>query len=109
MTAPAVAQFRSRPGIIRLGAPGDATITLRVEVPEVWDVVRMEIPPTMPAAVVKQRALEELVADFSHPEEWVIKLRGFEVLDESASVADVGATNGSTFLITGRRRRPVKD
>ena len=36
------------------------------------------------------------------------KLRGWEVLDEGASLADAGATDGSIFLLTHRRRRPVK-
>jgi hypothetical protein len=59
-------------------------------------------------AVVKQRALEELVPDFSNSDEWVVKLRGFEVLDESVTLTDAGAKNGSTFLITNRHRKPVK-
>jgi hypothetical protein len=40
--------------------------------------------------------------------EYVIKLRGFEVLDENVSLADAGARNGSIFLLTHRRRRPVR-
>ena len=41
-------------------------------------------------------------------EDFVLKLRGWEVLDESASLADVGAVDGSIFLLTHRRRRPVR-
>ena len=40
--------------------------------------------------------------------QFVVKLNGFEVLDENVSVADSGATNGSTFLVSYRRRRPVR-
>jgi hypothetical protein len=107
MTSP-VAEFRSRPGVLRIGAPGDPTMALRVEVPEVWDVVRFEISPSTPTAALKQRALEVLVPDFSSPDEWVLKFRGFEILDESVSLSETGAKNGSTFLITSRRRKPVK-
>ena len=39
---------------------------------------------------------------------YVMKLRGWEVLDEGQSVADVGAIDGSIFLLTNRRRRPVR-
>jgi len=38
----------------------------------------------------------------------ILKLNGFEILDENVSIADTGATNGSTFLVTYRRRRPVR-
>jgi hypothetical protein len=34
--------------------------------------------------------------------------RGWEVLDEGQSIADVGALDGSIFLLTNRRRRPVR-
>jgi hypothetical protein len=108
MTAPPVVEYRARPGGVRLGGAGEPVIALRVEVPEVWDVVRVEAPPATPVAVVKQRALEELVPDFSNSDEWVVKLRGFEVLDESVTLTDAGAKNGSTFLITNRHRKPVK-
>lgn len=108
MTAPPVIEFRSRPGAVRLGSAGEPVLTIRVEVPEVWDVVRVDAPPATPVAVVKQRALEELVSDFSNSEDWIVKLRGFEVLDENATLSDVGVRNGSTLLITNRRRKPVK-
>ena len=40
-TTPFVAQLRSRPGVLRVGAAGEPTITVRVQMPEVWDVVRV--------------------------------------------------------------------
>lgn len=108
MTAPAVSQVRARPGTIRLGGDNEPSITIRVEVPEVWDVIRIEAPPTTPVAVIKQRTLEALEPNATDSDDWVVKLRGFEVLDESASLMDAGAKNGSTFLVMGRHRRPVK-
>jgi len=33
---------------------------------------------------------------------------GWEVLDEAASLADVGVIDGSILLLTFRRRRPVR-
>ena len=108
MTAPPVAQLRARPGTIRIGAANEPAITLRVEVPEVWDVVRIDAPPATPVSVIKPRALEALVPDATDPTAWVVKLHGFEVLDENASLIDVGAKNGSTLLITRRRRVPVR-
>lgn len=105
--APFVAQLRARPGAIRLGIAGDPVITVRVQVPEVWDTVRIDAPPDTPVMVLKQRALETLVSG-AEPVEWVTKLRGFEVLDETASLSAAGVVNGSTLLVTFRRRRPVR-
>lgn len=75
--------------------------------PEVWDTVRIDAPPDTPVTILKQRALETLVRG-ADPAEWMTKLRGFEVLDESATLSAVGALNGSTLLVTSRRRRPVR-
>ena len=105
---PFTANLRSRPGVeIRLGEPGAKTITVRVEVPEVWDVVRIETPPTEPVLNVKLRALDALYPTAESHRDFVVKLNGFEVLDERASVAEAGAVDGSIFLVTHRRRRPV--
>jgi hypothetical protein len=108
VTAPPVAQIRARPGTIRLAAPNEPALVLRVEVPEVWDVVRIEAPPTLPVAELKRRALDALVPGGPDPAQWVVKLRGFEVLDEQSALSAAGALDGSTFLITRRRRTPVK-
>jgi hypothetical protein len=108
VSAPFVAQLRSRPGVVRLGDDGAARITVRVQMPEVWDVLRVETPAEEPVVSLKRRALEALYPQAELHEDFVLKLNGFEVLDETASVADVGAKYGSTFLRTHRRRRPVR-
>lgn len=108
MTTPFVAQLRSRPGVLRLGSDGQQRISLRVQMPEVWDVVRIETPTSEPVAAVKAHALAALYPEDESPDAFVLKLNGYEVLDESVSVADSGAKNGSTFLLTYRRRRPVR-
>lgn len=108
MTTPFVAQLRARPGVLRLGSDGQARITLRVQLAEVWDMVRVETPVTEPVAAVKAEALAALQPGDEPADAFVVKLNGFEVLDENVSVADAGATNGSTFLLSYRRRRPVR-
>jgi hypothetical protein len=102
-----VAQLRARPETIRLGTADAPVITVRVQVPEVWDTVRVDAPPDTPVLTVKERALEALTPGADQAE-YVTKLRGFEVLDEGASLSAAGAVNGSTFLVTSRRRRPVR-
>ena len=108
MTArPFVTELRTREGAIRVGG-GTPSLTLRVEVPEVWDVVVVETSPSTAVADVKRAAVAALLGAGVDPDEIVMKLRGFEVLNESASVADTGAVDGSIFLATYRRRRPVR-
>ena len=105
--APFVTSLRSRPGAIHLGRLDGQGITVRVEVPELWDVVRIVAPPTESVLAVKVAALGALIPK-ADPRHYVIKLRGFEVLDEGLSLADAGAIDGSIFLLTHRRRRPVR-
>ena len=103
-----VSQLRSRPGVVSLGADGAKRISLRVQMPEVWDTVRIETPITESVAAVKSQALAVLDPHGEQAHAFVMKLNGYEVLDEAVSVADAGASDGSTFLLTYRRRRPVR-
>ena len=60
--------------------------------------------PSFPA----ENALDAFIP-YHHPTvDFVMKLRGFEVLDESAPLTVAGARDGSTFLLTYRFRRPVR-
>jgi hypothetical protein len=106
---PFTANLRSRPGLaLRLGEPGQSVITVRVQVPEVWDVIRVETPLSEPVLSLKVRALEALYPAAEYHDQFVVKLNGFEVLDENTSIADTGATDGSIFLVTHRRKRAVR-
>jgi hypothetical protein len=108
MSATFVGSVRSRPQTIRLAPEGAPAITVRVEMPEVWDVVRFEVSPTDAAINLKRRALAALAPDSEFPEEFVLKLRGWEVLDEAAPLAEIGVQDGSILLLTNRRKRPVR-
>jgi hypothetical protein len=106
--APFVTGLRSRTGTIDISRASESSITIRVEMPDIWDVVRVEVSPNEPVVTVKRAALDALGVEAPIPEEFVMKLRGWEVLDESASLTDAGAIDGSIFLLTYRRRRPVR-
>lgn len=112
MTAPFVAELRSRPGVSVLPhAEADAEgglLHLRVEMPEVWDVARINAAPSEPVLAVKVHALAALYPRATSHEDFVMKLRGIEIFDESMSLVDAGARDGSIFLLTHRRRRPVR-
>lgn len=107
-TTPFVAGLRTPPRTIDLARKGEPALTVRVEIAELWDAVRISASANEPVVTIKRAALEALAAADERPEEFVMKLRGWEVLDEGASLADAGAVNGSIFLLIHRRRRPVR-
>ena len=108
MSAPFVAQLRARGDTLRVAHSGGPTITVRVEMPEVWDTVKALVSPDQAVMSLKVRALEALYPKVESHSEFVMKLNGWDVLDESATIASVGAVDGSIFLLTSRRRRPVR-
>ena len=107
-TARFVNQLRSRSDIIQLAADDASAITVRVEMPEKWDTVKVSVSATASARALKVAALNALFPSTEAPEAFVLKFRGWEVLDENASLTDVGAVNGSIFLLTHRHRQPVR-
>jgi hypothetical protein len=108
MSAPFVTSLRSRKSTIHLAEEGVNAITIRVEMPEVWDVVAIVVAPSELVVAVKVRALQALFPEAEHHEDFVVKLRGWEILDEAASLAEAGVIDGSILLLTHRRRRPVR-
>lgn len=108
MTTPFVNQLRTRKAPIRLAREGAAAINIRVEMPEVWDTVLIVVSPTESVLGVKTRALEALFPQADYHEDFVLKLRGWEILEEGAALAEVGVVDGSILLLTHRRRRPVR-
>lgn len=107
MSEPFVASLRTSGSTIPVGAPGASPITIRVEVPERWDVALISVASSASVGEVKRAALRFVSPD-DDAADYVIKLRGFEVLDESVSLGAAGARDGSIFLLTHRRRRPVR-
>lgn len=107
MSASFASQLRTRESI-RLAGEGQGAISVRVQMPESWDALRFEVAPTDSVQRLKLQTLERLAPDARFPENFVMKLGGWEILDERATLSDVGAVSGSTFLLTSRRRRPVR-
>jgi hypothetical protein len=105
---PFVTQLRTPAEAISLGAAGAPTITIRVQLLEAWDAVKVNVEPSTPVATVKARALGVLAPDIPQPADVVTKLGGFEIRDESKSLADAGVKDGSTLLLHMRRRQPLK-
>ena len=108
MTTPFVTQLRARGEALQLAKAGMSSITVRIEMPEVWDTVKAVVSPSEPVLGLKVAALQALYPVGEYHEDFVLKFRGWEVLDEHATLAAVGAVDGSIFLLTHRRRRPVR-
>jgi hypothetical protein len=108
VSAPFVSELRARRAPIRLVPPDAPAITIRVEMPEVWDVVKVICEPTQAVLAVKVAALQALYPEAEMHEDFVLKLRGWEILDESAPLGEAGVVDGSILLLTYRRRRPVR-
>jgi hypothetical protein len=82
-------------------------LRLRVTVQDAWDEVPLDLPPDTSLAEMKRLALEttRVVRD---PEEYVLKFRGAELLDESRSLAEAGLVTNGAVIVLPRRRRPVR-
>lgn len=81
---------------------------IRVQVMDLWDSVRVDAPPTETVLSVKRTALAALYPDGADPDELVVRLHGYEILDEAQSLAAAGVRDGSILLLVARRRRPVR-
>lgn len=105
---PFVTQLRTPAEAISLGADGAPTITIRVQMLEAWDAVKVVAEPRTLVAKVKAEALAVLAPDVPQPGDVVTKLGGFEIRDESKSLAEAGVKDGATLLLHMRRRQPIK-
>jgi hypothetical protein len=107
VSATFVSQLRSGRPPIKLAEPVAGTIMFRVGTAEIWETVRVMARPETTVAEAKKRVIAELFPG-EHVEDFVLKLRGWEVLDERSSLGDSGVVNGSILLLAYRRRRPVR-
>lgn len=105
---PFVNALRTQGEPLQLGPSSPRVLHLRAQVLEAWDAVRIDADPESPVRSLKELAMRELAPDVTNVDEYVVKLHGFEILDENAPISSTAARNGSIFLITDRRRRPVE-
>lgn len=107
MNAPFVSELRTSDEVIAL-SEGPDILHLRVQVAELWDALRVNAASSESVDAVKRAALAKFFPDGTSPTEFVVKVRGFEILNESLGLAESGIRDGSTLLLSWRRRRPVK-
>ena len=107
MSAPFTTQLRTSGAPVQIGT-GAGSITFRVEAAELWDTVRVVASPDTPVSQMKQQVMATLMPNADFRDDYVLKLRGWELLDHNASLRDSGIVNGSILLLAHRRRRPVR-
>jgi hypothetical protein len=100
-------QLRASNTPIQIAEAGDGAITFRVQAADIWEVVRVVARPETPLAEVKQRVIDRIFPDQA-PGDFVLKLHGWEMLDEREALSAAGVVNGATLLLALRRRRPVR-
>lgn len=108
MTTPFVDALRSDGDAIHLEVSGGDALQIRVQSAELWRTVKVVVASWQLVGSVKAAALEAFFPDGVDATDFVVKLHGFEILHEDASLAFVGVRNGSTLLLTLRRRRAVR-
>lgn len=108
MSATFVRQLRTRGTPLELAPPGPGSIAFRVQAAEHWDVLPVVAAEQTSIREVKERVLAEFYPDFQYADDFVLKYRGWEMLDESAPIGESGIVNGSIILLGDRRRRPVR-
>ena len=104
---PFVNGLRTQGAPVRLGSEKGPVLHLRAQVLEAWDAIGVDADPSASVKSVKHLALQTLYPHVNE-DEYVVKLHGWEILDEDAPISSTAARNGSIFLITDRRRRPVE-
>lgn len=104
-----VTTLRTQPAALRLASEQAQTVwTLRVQSAEAWDAIKVDVVPESRVRDVKQAAMSQLMPDIDDLDAFVVKLHGFDIINEDASLHATGAVDGSTLLIISRRRRPVR-
>src|SRR5882724_6270605 len=92
----------------RVTAVGER-LAVRVMVPDVWDRVFLAVEPTTTVAELKRQALAQALKRAQvRLDDYVVKFRGAQLLDETTTLAALGAVPNSPFIILPARRQPVR-
>ena len=82
---------------------------VRVMVTDVWDQVVLAVDPSTTVSELKRRALAQALKRAGvRLEDYVVKFRGAQVLDESTTLAALGAGPNSPFIVLPGRRQAVR-
>ena len=105
---PFVTQLRTHGDTIDLAPDASDAFVIRAQVHEAWDAVRVRVASTTTVRAVKVAALEALLGSAREASEYMAKVRGAEVRDESQPLSAADVRAGTTVLVHARRRRPIR-
>ena len=81
---------------------------VRVMVTDVWDQVFLAVEPTTTVAELKRQALAQALKRSNlQLDDYIVKFRGAQVLDEAVTLAALGAVANAPFVVLPARRQPV--
>ena len=81
---------------------------VRVMVTDVWDQVFLAVEPTTTVAELKRQALAQALKRSNlQLDDYIVKFRGAQVLDEAVTLAALGAVANAPFIVLPARRQPV--
>ena len=87
----------------------ETRLPIRVMVTDVWDQLSFAVSPTTTVADLKRRALSQALRRRTiSDQDYVVKFQGARVLDESTTLAALGAGANSTLIVLPARRQPVR-
>lgn len=84
-----------------------SVLPVRVMVEAMWDQVALELPAATTVGEIKQRALS-LTHASGRAEDYLVKYRGAELLDEARSLTEAGVVSNAALIVLSRRRQPVR-
>ena len=84
-----------------------SVLPVRVMVEAMWDQVSLELPAATTVGEIKQRALG-LTHASGRAEDYLVKYRGAELLDEARSLTEAGVVSNAALIVLSRRRQPVR-
>lgn len=82
---------------------------VRVMVTDAWDQVFLAAGPETTVADLKKQALARALKQAAPPlADYIVKFRGAAVLEESTTLAALGAGANAPFIVLPARRRAVR-
>jgi hypothetical protein len=82
--------------------------TVRVQLLEAWDAVRVEVAPTATIDALVRAALTQLGGATAQADAYDCKHRGVRIVRRDQSIAAAGVVDGATLLLALAARLPVR-
>ncbi|MDH3456102.1 MAG: ubiquitin family protein [Gemmatimonadota bacterium] len=83
-------------------------LSVRVWVPEVWDIVELSVTPDWTVARLKTEALQKATGRSPQMADYEVKFRGGKLSDETRTLADLAVPDQAAFIVLATRRVPVR-